>query len=164
MEADAHIGEAAELYAVGALTDEERGVMMNGAGRHVIYESGNTYRSHANKDNDFLIDRGAQFSGRSYSGIAGFAMQDSAVQELMGPIVDRSQENLVGTDRGIVMARRRLVHAAQALAVNGAPPPGIDPAHQRLRAAAIVLPPDKFFAEAASEALKVRPGQPHASV
>lgn len=153
-----------DYHPVRPLTDEERSVMMNGAGRHVIYESGSTYRSHANKDNDFLIDRGAQFSGRSHSGIAGFAMQDSAVQELMGPIVDRSEENLVGTDRGIVMARRRLMRAAQALAANGALPPGIDPAHQRLRAAAIVLPPDKFFAEAATEILKVRLGLPHASV
>jgi phthalate 4,5-dioxygenase len=153
-----------DYHPVRPLSDEERNVMMNGAGRHVIYEPGNTFRSHANKDNDFLIDRAAQLSGRSYSGIAGFAMQDSAVQELMGPIVDRSQENLVGTDRGIVMARRRLMRAAQALAANRTPPPGIDPAHQRLRAAAIVLPPDKFFAEAAAEVLRVRPGLPHASV
>ena len=133
--------------------------MENGSSRHVIYESaGTTWRAQANKDNDYLIDRAAQKSGRSYSGIAGFAMQDSGVQELMGPIVDRTKENLVSCDNGIIMARHRLMRAAKALAEKGETPPGVDPEHQRVRAAAIVLPADQPFKDAAKEVMKVRPG------
>ena len=72
-----------------------------------------------------LIDRAAQKSGRSYSGIAGFAMQDSGVQELMGPIVDSSKENLVSCDNGIIMARHHGMRAAKALVEKGETPPGV---------------------------------------
>ena len=91
-------------------------------------------------------------------------MQDSGIQELMGPIVDRTKENLVSTDNGIIMARHRLMRAAKALVEQGVAPPGTDPAHQRVRAAAVVLPPDQMFKEAAREELKVRPGVSHARV
>ena len=42
-------------------------------------------------------------------------MQDASLQESMGPIVDRTKENLVSTDNGIIMARHRLLRAAKAL-------------------------------------------------
>jgi phenylpropionate dioxygenase-like ring-hydroxylating dioxygenase large terminal subunit len=152
-----------DYCASRALTEEEVTAMRNGAGRHVIYEEG-SFRARANKDNDFLIDRAAQKSGATYSGIAGFAMQDSSVQELMGPIVDRTRENLVSTDNGIIMARHRLMRAAKALLEKGDTPPGVDPAHQRVRAASVVLPPEAMFKDAAREELTVRPGVAHASV
>jgi hypothetical protein len=82
----------------------------------------------------------------------------------MGPIVDRSKENLVGTDKGIVMARRRLMRAAKALLDQGIVPPGVDPAHQHVRSAAVVLPPDRSFAEAVGDALEAREGAEHVSV
>jgi hypothetical protein len=96
-----------DYHSVRALTNAEVTAMRNGASRHVVYEEGNTWRAKANKDNDYLIDRAAQKAGKTYSGIAGFAMQDSGIQELMGPIVDRTKENLVSTDNGIIMARHR---------------------------------------------------------
>ena len=40
----------------------------------------------------------------------------------------------------------------------------LDTAHQRVRSAAVVLPPDRPFIEAAKEALIVRDGVAHASV
>ena len=43
-------------------------------------------------------------------------------------------------------------------------PPGVDPSHQRVRAAAIVLPADAVYKDAAREELKVRPGLSHARV
>ena len=46
-------------------------------------------------------------------------MQDASIQESMGPIVDRTKENLVSTDNGIIMARHRLMKAAKALADKG---------------------------------------------
>ena len=71
-------------------------------------------------------------------------MQDASLQESMGPIVDRTKENLVSTDNGIIMARHRLLRAVKALVGQGDTiPPGVDPAHQRVRSAAIVLPPGR---------------------
>ena len=140
--------------------------MDKGSSRHVIYEVANgqrTWRAEANKDNDYLIDRKAQKEGRTYSGIAGFAMQDSGVQELMGPIVDRTKENLVSCDNGIIMARHRMLKAIKALE-QGVTPPGVDPAHQRVRSAAVILPPDQPFCDGAREALAVREGIAHATV
>jgi hypothetical protein len=62
------------------------------------------------------------------------------------------------------MARHRLMKAARALAEKGVTPPGVDPEHQRVRSAAVVLPPDQPYKEAAKEALRVRPGVAQASV
>jgi phenylpropionate dioxygenase-like ring-hydroxylating dioxygenase large terminal subunit len=105
-----------------------------------------TFRPVANKDNDYLIDREGQKSGRYYSGVKGIAMQDSSLQESMGPIVDRSLERLVATDVAIVQARRRLLDAAVALQ-SGALPPGLDPATHRVRSASFVGAPKLDFAE-----------------
>ncbi|HEY4264577.1 MAG TPA: Rieske 2Fe-2S domain-containing protein [Micropepsaceae bacterium] len=137
--------------------------MREGAGIHTVIDP-RTFRPLANKDNDYLIDRAAQKRGRTYSGVAGFAIQDSSLQESMGPIIDRSRENLVATDKGIVMARRRLLRAAKALADSGTVPPGVDPAHTRVRSASVVLPPDTPFAEAVGDALAARAGAAHISV
>jgi hypothetical protein len=122
-----------------------------------------TFRPAANKDNDYLMDRQAQKEGRSFSGIEGFAMQDASVQESMGPIQDRTRENLVPTDQGIIMARRRLAAAAQNLK-KGEAPPGVDPRHQRVRSVSIILPQDASFSEAAGRDLVPEPGSSHATV
>jgi len=117
----------------------------------------------ANKDNDYLIDRRAQKEGRTFSGVEGFAMQDASVQESMGPVQDRTKENLVPTDQGIIMARRRLIKAAEDLA-KGITPPGVDVAHQRVRSVSIILPQGVPFAKAAEDALMPEPGSAHATV
>ena len=146
-----------DYHPVRALMASERQAMIDGKGIHVSYVPG-TYRPAANKDNDYLMDRAAQKAGTTYSGVEGIAMQDASLQESMGPIVDRTKENLVSTDNGIIMARHRLMKAAKALAEKGTTPPGTDPEHQRVRSAALVLPPDQPFKEAAREDLTVRPG------
>jgi phthalate 4,5-dioxygenase len=152
-----------DYHPVRALTGDERQAMIDGKGIHVRYVPG-TYRPLANKDNDYLMDRDAQRAGITYSGVEGIAMQDASLQESMGPICDRTKENLVSTDNGIIMARHRLMKAARALAEKGVTPPGVDPEHQRVRSAAVVLPPDQPYKEAAKEALRVRPGVAQASV
>ena len=152
-----------DYHPVRALTEAERQAMRDGHGIHVKYVPG-TYRPLGNKDNDYLIDREAQKAGITYSGVEGIAMQDASLQESMGPVVDRSLENLVSTDNGIIMARRRLLKAARALQENGETPPGVDPAHQRVRSAAVVLPADEPFHEACRDAMTVRPGVAPASV
>jgi hypothetical protein len=57
-------------------------------------------------------------------------MQDASLQESMGPIVDRTKENLVSTDNGIIMARHRLLRALKAME-KGETPPGVDPSTRR---------------------------------
>ena len=111
-----------------------------------------------------LLDRAAQKAGHAYSGIDGIGMQDASLQESMGPIADRTKENLSSTDNGIVMARMRLLKAARALVDKGETPPGVDPAHHRVRSAALILAPDQPFNQAARDALTVRPGEPQVSV
>jgi phthalate 4,5-dioxygenase oxygenase subunit len=137
--------------------------MKDGKGIYVTYVPG-SFRPAQNKDNDYLMDRPAQRDGRTYSGVWGIAMQDASLQESMGPIVDRTKENLVSTDNGIIMARHRLLRATKALMEKGTVPPGVDVAHQKIRSAAVVLPPDQPFKDAAKDALIAQEGKAHASV
>jgi phenylpropionate dioxygenase-like ring-hydroxylating dioxygenase large terminal subunit len=144
-----------EYHPTRPLAGAEVAAVRAGKGIHVKCAPG-TYRPLANKENDYLMDRRVQRAGLSYSGIEGIAMQDASLQESMGPIVDRTKEHLVQTDMGIIMARRRLLHALKSLE-NGVTPPGVDPVHHRVRSAAIILPQDQPFKEGAREALTVRP-------
>jgi phthalate 4,5-dioxygenase len=152
-----------DYHAARPLTEAERNAMREGKGIHAATIPG-TFIPTANKTNDYLMDREAQKAGRTYSGVEGFAIQDSSLQERMGPIIDRTKENLVSTDNGIIMARHRLMRAAKALADKGVMPPGVEPAHHHVRSASIVLPPELPFKEGAKEALTVRKNVPHASV
>lgn len=152
-----------DYHPTRALTDAERQAMIDGHGVHNEYVPG-TFRPLQNKDNDYLMDREAQRRGEYYSGIKGIAMQDASLQESMGPIVDRTKENLVSTDNGIIMARHRLRKAAVALRDKGTLPPGRDPAHQQVRSAARVLPQEQAYKDAMMEDLTVRPGVKQSSV
>jgi phthalate 4,5-dioxygenase oxygenase subunit len=67
-----------------------------------------------NLDNDYGLDRDMQRHG-NFSGILGLANQDTALQEGMGRIQDRSQEHLGTTDRGITMFRKLMLNAARQL-------------------------------------------------
>src|SRR5262245_16142437 len=152
-----------DYHPTRPLTDAEVAAMRDGKGIHVKYVPG-TFRPLANKDNDYLMDRVAQREGRTYSGIEGFAMQDASLQESMGPLVDRTKETLVSTDSGIIMARQKLLRAIKAFTEQGVVPPGVSLEHQRVRSAAVVLPPDQPFKDAAREALIAHPGVAPASV
>jgi hypothetical protein len=122
-----------------------------------------TYRPAANKDNDYLIDRAGQKSGRYYSGVKGISMQDASIQESMGPISDRTLEYLAPTDLAIVRARRRLLDAALG-GRKGAQPPGLDPATHRVRSASFVSPAARFKEAAAEAELAARSGTAHVSI
>jgi nitrite reductase/ring-hydroxylating ferredoxin subunit len=149
-------------HPVRALSEHELAVMRGGGGIHVQLLPG-SFRPAVNKDNDYMMDRAAQRAGKTYCGVAGIAMQDAAIQESMGPVQDRSNENLVSTDNGVIMARIRLRKAALAVA-QGNDPDGIDPAAHGVRSASIVLPENASFIDAAAAALKARQGIGHASV
>jgi hypothetical protein len=150
-----------DYHPVRALSEHERSAMLDGKGIHVKVDK--NFRPLQNKDNDYLIDRESQRSGRNYSGVEGIGMQDASLQESMGPIQDRTKENLVSTDNAIIMARHRLMRAAQDLQ-KGVAPPGLSPSAHRVRSATFVLPADVPFAEAKRDDLTVREGVPHTSI
>jgi phthalate 4,5-dioxygenase oxygenase subunit len=152
-----------DYHPTRALTPDERQAMKDGHGVHSRNIPG-TYRPQENKDVDYLMDREAQKRGETFSGIRGIAQQDASLQESMGPIVDREKERLVSSDTGIIKARQKLRKTVESLRDEGMTPPGVDPAHHRVRSAAIVLPQAESFIESAREAVAVRPGVAHASV
>ena len=67
-------------------------------------------------------------------------------------------------NRGSIAAANIKAAGARALAEKNELPPGRDPAHQRVRSAAVVLPADQPYKEAARDALRAEPGKPHVSV
>jgi phthalate 4,5-dioxygenase len=73
-----------------------------------------TFRPLRNRDNDYLIDREQQ-RDTSMTGIHGFAGQDQAIQESMGPLVDRTRERLGTSDTAIIAMRRLLIEEIRAL-------------------------------------------------
>lgn len=85
--------------------------------------------------NDYLIDREAQRNDTIYTGISYIHMQDQAITESMGDIVDHSFEHLGPSDQMIARTRRRLLMAARALRDKGTVPPSVDDArmYQRIR-------------------------------
>ena len=123
------------------LSRDELREMQAGKGIHCEYEPG-SWRTKANKDNDYLIDRQAQKEKRAFSGVFGISVQDASLQESMGPIANREIEKLLPTDRAIVMARRMLHDAATALQADSEPP-ALDADAQNVRAAGVLLPRDE---------------------
>ena len=89
------------------------------------------FRKVRNKDNDWLIDRRVQKT-ETYSGIEGINTQDHAVQESMGPIVDRTQEHLGSSDRAVFALRTLLIQSARALE-RGIDPPGLAASYYDVR-------------------------------
>jgi phthalate 4,5-dioxygenase len=106
-----------------------------------------TFRLKRNPSNDYLIDRELQKT-RTFTGIDGVNTQDFAVQEGMGPVVDRSGEYLGTSDRAIITLRRILLDATYA-AERGETAPGADPAtHRDVRPYDGVVPPGQEWREA----------------
>jgi phthalate 4,5-dioxygenase oxygenase subunit len=127
------IDEAAPITPEFAERDEKR------AGRGKDDFIPGTFKLKRNPSNDHLIDRALQKS-KTFTGIIGVGTQDSAVQESMEPIVDRSQEFLIWTDKAVMTMRKMLLDATYAVE-RGEGPPGLKPESYRLvRAHDTVLP------------------------
>jgi nitrite reductase/ring-hydroxylating ferredoxin subunit len=103
-----------------------------------------TDRAVQNKDNDYLVDRASQKSGISYTGMRGLGVQDSAVQESMGPIADRTKEHLGICDSAIIQIRKLLLQTLRDVA-SGKEPPGLDPESYRVRSTRFALPRGESF-------------------
>jgi phthalate 4,5-dioxygenase len=87
------------------------------------------FRLKANLQNDYFIDRERQKT-KTFTGIIGVNTQDYALQEGMGPIVDRTREHLGTSDRAIIATRQLLLEAIERVEA-GAKPRGLEPAASR---------------------------------
>jgi hypothetical protein len=104
-----------------------------------------TFRSVRNRRNDYPLDRQVQKT-ESFTGIEGINTQDRAVQESMGPVVDRSREHLGPADKAVIQARRLLLEAVKTVQA-GRAPRGTAPSYYALRAAEGVVPKDADWRE-----------------
>jgi phthalate 4,5-dioxygenase len=107
--------------------------------------------------NDFLIDREAQRNGGVFSGIMGLAVQDAAIAGTMGPIMDRTFENLAPSDAMIARMRRKLLNLADAVAKDKAAKlPGVDDAsvYRGHRAGNFIAPAGKPFRAAYEDEMR----------
>jgi phenylpropionate dioxygenase-like ring-hydroxylating dioxygenase large terminal subunit len=103
-----------------------------------------TFELKKNLGNDYLIDRQMQKT-KNFTGIVGLNTQDYALQEGMGPVVDRSKEHLGTTDKAIIACRQLLLEAVQAVE-EGKPPRAVDPStYERVRPYDAVVPPGKTW-------------------
>jgi hypothetical protein len=118
------------------LPEEERVETRLGNGPGDVDQT--TFRSRRNRANNYLLDRHVQ-KHETFSGIDGINVQDRAVQESMGPIVDRSKEHLGPADRAVIQARRLLLEAVRTVQEGGTPR-GVGPSYYALRAAEAIIP------------------------
>ena len=112
-----------------------------------------TFRSKANRQNNYFLDREVQRT-ESYSGIDGINAQDRALQESMGRIVDRSKEHLGPADKAIIQARKLLRDAVRTVAA-GNTPDGSGTSYYHLRAGEAVLPRDTDWRQELAPDLKL---------
>ncbi|HEY7168213.1 MAG TPA: Rieske 2Fe-2S domain-containing protein [Candidatus Binatia bacterium] len=123
-------------FGEAPLSDEEQQEL----DRHIgssLEERTVDYRKTRNRDNNWIIDRRVQKT-ETYTGIEGINTQDHAIQESMGPIVDRTLEHLGSTDKAIVAARLLLLRTATKLN-DEIDPPGTKESYFRIRAIEKIL-------------------------
>ena len=101
------------------------------------------FRLAQNADNDYQIDRQKQRSLQSYTGMSSVHLEDLAITESMGTLLDRSSEHLGTSDVMVIRVRRRLIGAALALREQNEIPPGAEnPLVYRTRSGSVFLPKD----------------------
>jgi phthalate 4,5-dioxygenase len=146
------------------LTREEIDLNVAGKGAHVCdylpatSEPYGDIRTAANRANDYEMDWEAHRT-RMFCGIPGFGVQDQAIQESQGDIVDRAREHLGTSDTAIIQVRRRLMNAARALRDHGTPASGPDPRSFHVRSASVVLAPGASWIEGAMPRVMAKPGR-----
>jgi phenylpropionate dioxygenase-like ring-hydroxylating dioxygenase large terminal subunit len=118
------------------LPEEERLESRLGNGPQDVDQT--TFRGKRNRQNNYLLDRQVQKT-ETFSGIDGINVQDRAVQESMGTIVDRSKEHLGPADRAVIQSRRLLLEAVRSVE-KGEAPRGVGPSYYTLRAAEAIVP------------------------
>jgi phenylpropionate dioxygenase-like ring-hydroxylating dioxygenase large terminal subunit len=142
-------------HPVRPLKDAERQQMQTGGDIHAQVDAA-TFEPLHNAANDYAGD-GAPKPRQPWMGITKLQAQDIAMTESMGPLYDRTQENLSASDLVIAQARHRLIVAARGLA-EGKDPPGLDPRDYGYRPVAMELPRDvQAWREAVAERMMATP-------
>jgi phthalate 4,5-dioxygenase oxygenase subunit len=102
------------------------------------------WRLKPSRANDYLLDRERQKTG-NFTGIQGIYVQDQAVTESMGPIADRTHEQLGTSDRMIMLSRRQMLKAIAEFRNTGNAPPGVDDPElfRSVRAGYMIIPEDR---------------------
>lgn len=137
-----------------ALRDDEVAQMRAGSDIHAPVDDG--FVPLHNAGNDYAGPN-ATYPRQPWMGVTALQAQDLAMTEGMGPLYDRTQENLVASDLIVAQARHRLIAAARDLA-QGIEPPGLDPRSYRLRPLAMELPRTvTTWREAVAERMEARP-------
>lgn len=140
-------------------SDMEREQMMdvrNPAGfEPATSDPGGAWVPRANARNDYLRDYRLERSSL-FSGVLSNPVQDAAMQESMGPIVDRSREHLCALDANIVRVRRQLAYSAERLRSENTLPPGAqDASVYQSRPIGIILPREGDWLEQSRQQLRV---------
>lgn len=121
---------------------------------HVPLRPDGSFRPIQSMHNDFGLDRDIQRT-RSVTGIEGIGLQDVAIQESMGTIVDRSKETLGSGDAAIVAFRRRLLQLAKDVEEGKDLDPPKNPDWYRVRSAGVVLKRGIDFQQGAAALLEI---------
>ena len=109
-------------------------------------------------ENDFLLDPEVQRT-QTYTGIPGALLQDQAVTETMGPILDRTIEHLGTSDLAVIQFRQLLLKLLRAYKQEGVMPPGVDdPELYRKRSASVILPKSEDWVASTDAWVNARPG------
>jgi phthalate 4,5-dioxygenase oxygenase subunit len=87
-------------------------------GAQVGIDLDENYRKVRTLQNRFLQDRSAMKLG-DFTGIKGIPSQDMAMWESMGPITDRTEDNLGLSDIAVVQFRRQMIAAAKRMKQDG---------------------------------------------
>ncbi|GAC1313898.1 MAG: Rieske 2Fe-2S domain-containing protein [Chloroflexota bacterium] len=129
---------------------------------HLVPTVPGTYMPATNRTNLYGLDRAVQKTV-NFTGIDNLSDQDRAVQEFMGPIVDRTTEHLGTSDLGVIGTRRLLLRQARELA-DGTPPStvGNDVAFT-VRSMSVLLPREATVDDAAEEFTRHAVAQPLAA-
>jgi phthalate 4,5-dioxygenase len=96
------------------------------------------FHAYQNEENRYQFDLERQRK-TNFSGIHGVRNQDAAVVESMGPIVDRTKENLGHSDTGIVMFRRLMLRLADELENGNEPEAAMRPESFNIRSVSVIL-------------------------
>ena len=109
---------------------------------------------------DSMINRQVQ-KDETFTGITGVNIQDRAIQESMGRIVDRTKEFLGPSDMAIVATWRSLEEVA-GIALDVGDPPGIAPTYYNIRATEGVVANELDWREALMD--RMYPDTPAATI
>jgi len=120
------------------LSDEDRLERAIGNGPEHVDQT--TFRSKANRNNAYLIDRAVQKT-QTFTGIDGINGAGPRNPGEHGAVCDRSQEHLGPADKGIIQMRRLLREAINTVRA-GSNPAGVAPSYYDLYCALQVLPRD----------------------